>query len=300
LLRGHLNIEAGLRPDGRTILVRQSFQAPFHLSKPYWDGEVLQVRVVNATAGILSGDRLELRIRVAAGASLAVITPAATRAFMMRSGVAECRQEFGVEAGGWLENAPEPLFPHKDTDYSQATRLELAEGAEAYFADVLAPGRAGRGELWAWRRLSLSLAVDCAGEPVLRERLAGSGPELARRAALYGGAEAWFGTVVIFSARRSGLARGPLAARKGPLGRRLAAPPRRVDRPYRGAREPVAAGRPGGAAGDFCGEASASEERFAPGVIRMDRCSRPPRGRCLGSYFRSPASGRPATSENIH
>jgi len=75
LLRGHLNIEAGLRPDGRTILVRQSFQAPFHLSKPYWDGEVLQVRVVNATAGILSGDRLELRIRVAAGASLAVITP---------------------------------------------------------------------------------------------------------------------------------------------------------------------------------------------------------------------------------
>jgi len=119
----------------------------------------------------------------------------------MRSGVAECRQEFGVEAGGWLENAPEPLFPHKDTDYSQATRLELAEGAEAYFADVLAPGRAGRGELWAWRRLSLSLAVDCAGEPVLRERLAGSGPELARRAALYGGAEAWFGTVVIFSAR---------------------------------------------------------------------------------------------------
>jgi urease accessory protein len=201
LLRGHLNIEAGLRPDGRTILVRQSFQAPFHLSKPYWDGEVLQVRVVNATAGILSGDRLELRIRVAAGASLAVITPAATRAFMMRSGVAECRQEFGVEAGGWLENAPEPLFPHKDTDYSQATRLELAEGAEAYFADVLAPGRAGRGELWAWRRLSLSLAVDCAGEPVLRERLAGSGPELARRAALYGGAEAWFGTVVIFSAR---------------------------------------------------------------------------------------------------
>src|SRR5580700_10565335 len=115
---GHLHLEAVLRDDGRTALARQSFRAPFHISKPYWDGRVLQVRVINPTAGILAGDRLELTVRAAAGAALLVTTPAAARAFMMRSGVtAECRQNFVVEAGGCLEYAPEPLFPHRDSDY---------------------------------------------------------------------------------------------------------------------------------------------------------------------------------------
>jgi urease accessory protein len=196
---GHLHIEAAPRPDGRTALARQSFRAPFHLAKPYWDGRVLQVRVVNATAGILAGDRLDLGMRVAAGAALLAITPAATRAFMMRSGTAECRQHFAVESGGWFESASEPLFPHRDSDYAQATRLEVARGGAAYFAESLAPGRTGMGECWAWRRLSLTFDVVCGGEPVLRERFCGSGADLGGTAAFHGMAEAWFGTVVAIS-----------------------------------------------------------------------------------------------------
>ena len=202
MLHGHLHLEAAPRPDGRTTLVRQSFRAPFHISKPYWDGRVLQVRVINPTAGILAGDRLELTVRAAAGAALLVTTPAAARAFMMRSGVtAECRQSFVVEAGGCLEYAPEPLFPHRDSDYRQVTRLEAAEGAEAYYVDTVAPGRAGRGEIWAWRNLQIGLDVTCGGELVLRERLAESGAGFARSAAFFGLPEAWFGTAVVLSPR---------------------------------------------------------------------------------------------------
>jgi urease accessory protein len=198
---GHLHLEAALRDDGRTALARQSFRAPFHISKPYWDGQVLQVQVVNPTAGILAGDKLELAVRVKSGATLLVTTPAATRAFMMRSGAAECRQLFTVEAGGWLEYAPEPLCPHRHSDYVQTTRVELADGAEAFYVDTLAPGRVGRGETWAWRRLGIALDVTLAGEPVLRERLDGSGAKMAAVAAFYGMGEAWFATAVILSSR---------------------------------------------------------------------------------------------------
>ena len=55
-LRGHLHLAAGMRANGETYLARQSFRAPFHLSKPYWDGHVLHVQLVNSTAGILAGD----------------------------------------------------------------------------------------------------------------------------------------------------------------------------------------------------------------------------------------------------
>jgi urease accessory protein len=198
---GHLHFEANRAPEGQTFLGQQSFRAPFHLSKAYWDGSVLQVRIVNVTAGILAGDHLELDVRVAPGASLLVTTPAATRAFMMTSGAAECRQGFTVAAGAWLEYAPEPLFPHRDSEYAQTTRLEVAEGAEVYFTDALAPGRAGRGETWGWRNLQLTLDVEHAGVPVLRERLSGAGADLARRASFFGMGEAWFGTVIVFSSR---------------------------------------------------------------------------------------------------
>jgi urease accessory protein len=198
---GHLHLEAALRDDGRTALARQSFRAPFHISKPYWDGHVLQVQIVNPTAGILAGDKLELAVRVKSGATLLVTTPAATRAFMMRSGAAECRQNFSIETGGWLEYAPEPLCPHRDCDYMQTTHVELADGAEAFYVDTLAPGRVGRGESWAWRRLGIALDVTLAGEPVLRERLNGSGADMARFATFYGMNEAWFATVVIISSR---------------------------------------------------------------------------------------------------
>ena len=59
---GHLLLRAAVREDGRTALAEQSFRAPYHLSKPYWDAEarVLLVQVVNPTAGILSGDRSKI------------------------------------------------------------------------------------------------------------------------------------------------------------------------------------------------------------------------------------------------
>lgn len=199
VLRGHLHLVAAARPTGETQIARQSFRAPFHLSKPYWDGHVLQAQIVNSTAGILAGDELEVDIAVKSGAALSVTTPAAARAFMMRSGAALCRQHFTVGAGAWLEYLPEPLYPHADSNYAQRTRLDLASGADAFFVDQLAPGRVGRGECWAWRRLRLGLEVVHDGRLLLREQLDSSGPELARLAAFHGMPEAWFATAVIAS-----------------------------------------------------------------------------------------------------
>jgi urease accessory protein len=196
-LRGHLHLAAAARANGETYLARQSFRAPFHLSKPYWDGRVLHAQLVNSTAGILAGDELELDITTEPGASLAVTTPAAARAFMMQSGAARCRQRFAVGDDAWLEYLPEPLFPHRETNYAQHTRLELASGAAVFFVDQLAPGRVGRGECWAWRRLRIELEVTLDGRLLLRERLDTSGTELARLAAFHGFPEAWFATAII-------------------------------------------------------------------------------------------------------
>lgn len=199
---GHLSLRAEARENGQTVLAQQSFCAPFHLSKPYWDGHALIVQVVNPTAGILSGDRLESEIAVGSGAAVLVTSPSASRVFQMREGEAECRQRFSVEAGGWLEFMPEPLVLHKGSRYRQRTELDIAAGGEIFFADLLMPGRIARGETWAWDKLRLELTLRVGGELILRERLDQSGPELKALASLAGAGEgACFANLAMVSPR---------------------------------------------------------------------------------------------------
>jgi urease accessory protein len=197
---GHLSLHAARRDHGRTVLAAQSFRAPFHISKPYWDADAgaLLVQVVNPTAGILAGDRLESRIVVDHDAALLVTTPSASRVFRMRDGAAECRQHFGVGAGGWLEVMPEPLVPHRGSRYRQVTTVDVEAGGILFFVDQLMPGRIGHDETWAWDRLQLELSVRAAGDLVLRERFDHRGDELRELAALCGsGSAACFANAIL-------------------------------------------------------------------------------------------------------
>lgn len=189
--RGHLSLQAAVCDHGRTVLAAQSFRAPFHLSKPYWDPDArtLLVQVVNPTAGILSGDRLESTITVHPAAALLVTTPSASRVFQMREGAAECSQHFAVTAGGWLEVMPEPLVPHREANYRQTTTIDVEVGGSLFYVEQLMPGRLAHAESWAWRRLQLELSVRLGGELVLRERFDQRGEEL-RQVAEHAGAGA--------------------------------------------------------------------------------------------------------------
>jgi urease accessory protein len=197
---GHLRLQAAARPGGRTALTAQSFRAPYHVSKPYWDVDsgTLMVQVVNPTAGILAGDFLESAIAVEAGAALLVTTPCASRVFKMREGSAECRQHYVVAKGGWLEVLPEPLVPHRGCSYRQSTRVEVEPGGAIFFADLLLPGRLAHGEAWEWARLCLETEVRLGDELILRERLEQGGEEMKALAMLAGsGGKACFGNAVL-------------------------------------------------------------------------------------------------------
>ncbi len=209
---GHLALRAAARPeDGVTALASQSFRAPYHLSKPYWDADTrtLLVQVVNPTAGILSGDRLESAVSVEPGAAVLLTTPSASRVFCMRadSPAASSLQHFSVAPGGWLEVLPEPLVPHRGSRFHQRTVLDVAPGGSAFYADLLFPGRIAHGETWAWDRLILELEVRSGPALLLRERLDQSASDLHALATLAGSGEhASFGNAVFLA---PGLAADP-------------------------------------------------------------------------------------------
>jgi len=169
-LRGHLELVCALDSRGLSMLRHQSFRAPIHLSKPHLDAETLVANVVNPTAGLLDGDRIECRAIVEPGARLLLTTPSASRAHRMREGSAELYQELRVEAGGFLEFWPELFIPQGGTRYSQRTELHVAEAGELLFFESLAPGRVAFGEAFAFDELNWATDLRYAGDLVARER----------------------------------------------------------------------------------------------------------------------------------
>ena len=156
---------------GQSVLRRQCFRAPVHLSKPHHDAGALVVNVVNPTAGLLAGDRLRVRAEVAPGARLVLTTPSATRVHTMRGdGWAETRQEFYVEAGGSLESWPEPLIPQRGARYRQHTVITLAPGAELLCLETVAPGRVASGETFAFDELRGATDLRLGDRLLVRER----------------------------------------------------------------------------------------------------------------------------------
>lgn len=141
-----------------------------HISKPHHDADALVVNVVNPTAGLLEGDRVECRIDVEGGGRLVLTTPSASRAHRMRDGFAEVHQELHVAGAGFLEFWPELFIPQGGTRFRQKTSLSVDDGGELLFFESLAPGRVAAGESFAFHELEWETDVHFAGTLVARER----------------------------------------------------------------------------------------------------------------------------------
>ncbi len=169
-LAGHLDLICAPDARGVSVLRHQSFRAPMHISKPHHDADVLVVNVVNPTAGLLEGDRVESRISVESGARLLLTTPSASRAHRMRDGHAELVQELSVARDGFLEFWPELFIPQGGTRFRQRTRLRVEEGGELLFFESLAPGRVAFGESFAFQEIAWETDVWHGEAHVARER----------------------------------------------------------------------------------------------------------------------------------
>ncbi|HEY5742343.1 MAG TPA: urease accessory protein UreD, partial [Terrimicrobiaceae bacterium] len=168
---GHLRIECRSGDDGKTFLAKQSFHYPMHLSKAHWDGNHLIINVVNSTAGLFAGDNVQMDVRVCRGGRAVLTSPSATRVFRAKDSVAATRvtQTYFVEGGGRLEVLPEMFIPHSGARYGQATKIEIQEGGELFFTEIIAPGRTASGESFEYRELEFGIDLILAGRLAVRE-----------------------------------------------------------------------------------------------------------------------------------
>jgi urease accessory protein len=171
-LSGNLRLVCAGHPERGTWLAEQSFAAPIHLSKSYWDGHTLLVNVVNQTAGIFGGDTITANVVVEPGASVLLSSPSAARFHPSGGREARLEQSFDIHSGGFLDVCPELSIPQEDSRSCQRTSIEIEPGGELIYLETLAPGRVASGEIFAFARYAWSTDVHLAGRLIHRERAA--------------------------------------------------------------------------------------------------------------------------------
>jgi urease accessory protein len=159
-------------PARGTYLAHQSFSAPIHLSKAYWNGDVLLVNVVNQTAGIFGGDGVETKVVVEPGARVLLVSPSAARFHPSHGREARLRQLFEVRAGAALDVFPEISIPQRDSRSLQETVIRVERGGELLYLETLAPGRVASGESFAFARYAWRTEITLDGRLAHRERAA--------------------------------------------------------------------------------------------------------------------------------
>lgn len=147
------------RSDVGTRLTEQWVRPPLHLAKAYHENDWAISILTSPTAGLLDGDRLEVKATVATGAKAALISPAACRVHTMQSGYAEVDQHYTVEPGAVLDVWPAPLILQKDATLRQTTRLDVAADATVLLCEVVSPGRAAFGEAFEFTEWTSKLRI---------------------------------------------------------------------------------------------------------------------------------------------
>jgi len=169
-VRGNLHLVCAAVPGRGTFLAEQSFSAPVHLSKSYWNGDTLLVHLVNPTAGMFGGDCLRTHVVVQTGARVLLSSPSATRFHPSRGRESLLHQHFEVRAGGSLDIYPEISIPQRGSRSRQETHIELEPGAELIYLETLTPGRVASGEVFAFENYAWSTDIVVGTKRVVRER----------------------------------------------------------------------------------------------------------------------------------
>ena len=148
---------------GRTRIVDLECHGPVQVLRSHYldrgAPDMAFVMIASPGGGVLQGDRLTIDVRVAEGARVHLGTQSATRLYRMPNGDARIEMRLEVERGAYVEHLPDPWVPFADSRVSIETAVIVDERATVLLGEVVAPGRAARGEILEQRRFESSLVA---------------------------------------------------------------------------------------------------------------------------------------------
>ena len=153
--------------NGRTRAAHLSQKAPLKIARTFAraDGG-LDLCLMDASPGMLAGDRYLLDFALQAGARVAVTTQGFTRVHPSSAHRCELQTRLSVAGGAVLHWLPEPLMLYANADLRAHTTVALQSGATLMASEIWCAGRTARGEAFDFARFVNRWKVNQNGAPL--------------------------------------------------------------------------------------------------------------------------------------
>lgn len=174
--RWHADLELWFERGSRGCrLARNRHSGPLYVQKPFFpEGrDLAHVYLLHPPGGLVSGDRLGIRVEVREGARALVTTTGAGRVYRARSdGLLQSQNTFlRVAAGASLEWLPLENIAYPGANGAMHMRVDLAPGGRFAGWEITSLGLPACDKTFASGRLTQRLEIFCAGVPLLVESL---------------------------------------------------------------------------------------------------------------------------------
>jgi urease accessory protein len=166
-----LYLTTALDSGGQAYLSDVSFTAPFKMQKPFFESGVLQIMPLVASAGLMAGDRQDIRLTVGAGCRVEFTSQSFEKIHKMPEGCAARAATLRVEADAELCYRPLPVLPFAGSSFSSTTAVFLQATSRLAYFDIVACGRRSRDEEFLYRKYRNSLDIYCENELILAENM---------------------------------------------------------------------------------------------------------------------------------
>jgi urease accessory protein len=143
------------------------FTSPFKVAKPFYhDNGYTEIMVMCASPGILAGDKYNTRFDLSDNTKTIISEQSYRKLY--NTGDDFSRQNTQIQAG---ENAtlfyvPYPLIPFAGSRFRSRTDIDLHPSSKLIYGEILACGRDGMGERFAFSEFSSRTAVSVDGKMV--------------------------------------------------------------------------------------------------------------------------------------
>lgn len=157
-------------PD-KSVVSRARATSPLRLLMPGNHGDAAWIYTSTYGGGLVDGDVISLRVRVAQGAAAFLSTQASTKVYRSARG-SDVEMQAEVERDGVLVVVPDPVVCFASSRYRQTQRVEVAEGAGLVLVDWVSSGRRTSGERWVFDEYVSRTVVRHRGRLLLHDATA--------------------------------------------------------------------------------------------------------------------------------
>ena len=144
-MKSHVYLETE-NHHGRTRIKDMYFEPPYKFMAPFETNGHIDVIQMAASAGMLSGDNMELELLLHENSDVTYLSQSYEKIFASKGQQTKKNVHITLEKGASLNYLPFPVIPFAGSDFESGTEVRLPKQCRFIYGDIFNCGRVGMGE----------------------------------------------------------------------------------------------------------------------------------------------------------